>query len=473
MPDGVVEWYDPWTGEADIAVAGRHLRARATDVEPVARRSGARVHFDVVRDHGVDRAVDVRLRHGTRVSHLQGRFGDLSGARRPDVAGASPYEHGHPGLYRAAVTHPLEVANAWANSVVTGDVDGALSLYAPDAVVHTADREVAGERALRALITESPVFDSHRHADVRGEDGTARLEWSAGPDQPGWDVRVRVEHVLIAEQWQEPPRPETVTPAPEGGLAVVVATTGDVGQADQAYAVDKVRAVVGLVDEPVLLARVRLAMERHASIARSAVVQVLLDLNGDPVRAHVASHSFREAADLVERRLRDKVQHRAEHRLANRRRPEMAELGEWRHAGVPIERPEHFPRPVEDRQLVRHKTFAVGALSPDEAVFDMDQLDFDFYLYVDLSSGADSLVERRPDGSLRLHSTDTSSMRLGSVTSDVALSPSPVPTMTVVEALERLNAGGEAFVFFSNAATGRGNVVYLRYDGHYGLITPE
>jgi hypothetical protein len=27
-------------------------------------------------------------------------------------------------------------------------------------------------------------------------------------------------------------------------------------------------------------------------------------------------------------------------------------------------------------------------------------------------------------------------------------------------------------LFFVNAATGRGNVIYHRYNGHYGLITP-
>jgi hypothetical protein len=29
------------------------------------------------------------------------------------------------------------------------------------------------------------------------------------------------------------------------------------------------------------------------------------------------------------------------------------------------------------------------------------------------------------------------------------------------------------FLFFVNAQTGRGSVIYLRYDGHYGLIEPS
>jgi hypothetical protein len=43
--------------------------------------------------------------------------------------------------------------------------------------------------------------------------------------------------------------------------------------------------------------------------------------------------------------------------------------------------------------------------------------------------------------------------------------------MSLRSALERLELSGAAFVFFVDEATGRGAVVYRRYDGHYGLIT--
>jgi Sigma 54 modulation/S30EA ribosomal protein C terminus len=36
----------------------------------------------------------------------------------------------------------------------------------------------------------------------------------------------------------------------------------------------------------------------------------------------------------------------------------------------------------------------------------------------------------------------------------------------------RLEAAGQPFLFFVNAETGRGNLIYHRYDGHYGLIAP-
>ena len=48
----------------------------------------------------------------------------------------------------------------------------------------------------------------------------------------------------------------------------------------------------------------------------------------------------------------------------------------------------------------------------------------------------------------------------------------PVERLTVDEAIEHLDLVADPFVFFVHAETGRGNVVYLRYDGHYGLIEP-
>ena len=46
------------------------------------------------------------------------------------------------------------------------------------------------------------------------------------------------------------------------------------------------------------------------------------------------------------------------------------------------------------------------------------------------------------------------------------------PTETVEAAREQLELMDEPFVFFVDAKSGRGNVLYRRYDGHYGLITP-
>ena len=124
---------------------------------------------------------------------------------------------------------------------------------------------------------------------------------------------------------------------------------------------------------------------------------------------------------------------------------------------------------------MRHKTFAVDEMTPEEAAFDMDQLDYEFHLFRDLASGEDAVLQREPGrpGSLiltRLHPAGFED-RPAAIT--LTVDDRTPATLTVDDALETLTAGHQPFVFFANATTGRGNVVHRRYDGHYGLITPE
>jgi hypothetical protein len=46
-------------------------------------------------------------------------------------------------------------------------------------------------------------------------------------------------------------------------------------------------------------------------------------------------------------------------------------------------------------------------------------------------------------------------------------------TTTTDDALQVLDAAADPFVFFVDASTDRGAVVYRRYDGNYGLIEPS
>ena len=54
----------------------------------------------------------------------------------------------------------------------------------------------------------------------------------------------------------------------------------------------------------------------------------------------------------------------------------------------------------------------------------------------------------------------------------VPISRQLVPCLTEEEAANRLGLLGLLFLFFIDAAQGRASVLYHRYDGHYGLITP-
>lgn len=261
-------------------------------------------------------------------------------------------------------------------------------------------------------------------------------------------------------------RPPARPPAPLPPIDVVV--RGDVPHGSIPYAHNKMVRTMGTVDEPILHARLKLTMLPDPAVERPAVAEAVLDVDGDVVRAHVAGRSASEAADLLEPRLRDRLEHRRQHRQAR----SSPGSGTWRHPLPPTDRPVPVERPAEERELVRHKAFTLGQCTPEEAVFDMESLDYDFHLFVDLDTGQDSVVWRRPDGGYALSRLHDARTPPAPSAVPLVLHPTGAPVLDIGAALERLHAGRERFVFFQEASTGRGNVAYLRVDGHDGLIAP-
>jgi hypothetical protein len=204
------------------------------------------------------------------------------------------------------------------------------------------------------------------------------------------------------------------------------------------------------------------------------MAQASLGMKGRIVRGQVAAHEMHEAIDLLQQRLAGKIRRAAQRsETLRRRRAGRAEAGEWRHGKISADQPDYFDRPVGERQLVRHKVFAATAETVDQAAFDMEQLDYDFHLFRDVGTDQGSLLERLPDGSYRLQHLRTPPQVVSPPCGDIVIDVRPAPILTVGEALERLALGVERFVFFASPATGRGNVAYRRYDGHYGLIALE
>jgi cold shock CspA family protein/ribosome-associated translation inhibitor RaiA len=475
MPDGIMQWFDPATGEGAVVRGGRVFTTHAEDVESGARRAGARVHFDISDDHGRVRASNVTLRRGKRSSPHHARAGTLAGARRPDTKGSAPFTPTHQRLGRSLATHPLEVARVWAECLRARDVDEAFRLYASDAVVHVADDELSGRAPLENFFSDSGLHGIAGVPEVRGEGDLSVVTWpGAAPGQPITEVRSRIEHGLISEQWftrHTAPRPPTEV-VDDDQPPRATATHGPVTDDAIAYAWERLDTVISRIDEPVLFVRLKLSIAADPARAKPALAQVTVDVDGDLVRSHVAAHDPHEAVDLLQRRLRDQLEHRHNRRLALHRSSGVPEPGEWRHGDLPSDRPPFFPRERGDRQLVRHKTFAVDELTPDEAAFDMELADFQFYLFRDLASGEDAVLERLPGGEFRLTRLHPSDADPGPTAIAIDIATTVPASLTVPEAIDRLDAAHEPFVFFANAATGQGNVVYRRYDGHYGLITP-
>lgn len=269
------------------------------------------------------------------------------------------------------------------------------------------------------------------------------------------------------------PEPVAVVPGEEA-LEVVVTAADDVGDDVKRYARQRVGHMASTVGEPVLFAGVNLAVEHDPARQRPATARAVLDVNGDLVRVHVSAHNLPEAVDLLEQRLRARLEHRRSRLEAFRRFRELPVEGEWRHGEPPSAgRPRVEEQEEVERRVVPQKVFIEDPMTVDEAVYDMEQLGNAFGLFCDLATGLDSVVERAGPEVYRLTRVEPVDADLGPTAVTVEVSATPVPALALADAVERLEAGGEPFVFFADPANGRGRVLYHRVDGNYGLLVPE
>lgn len=252
-----------------------------------------------------------------------------------------------------------------------------------------------------------------------------------------------------------------------------VTTQGEVGDADKEYALEKIERIMPRASAKVLHARLKLQQEPNPALERPSVAEMSVDVSGQVVRAHVAARQMSEAIDLLEDRLRRQLTNLNDRFETQKKRGVTHEPGEWRHGDLPSRRAERFSRPTEEREVVRRKTFAVEPITVDEAAFDMEMLDHDFYLFTDAGTGHDSMLIRLPGGAYELHSVKPTGGPLQPNAIEIIVEDAEPPRLDEDSAIGRLNETDEPFLFYVDSGTGRGNVAYLRYDGNYGLITPS
>ena len=254
-------------------------------------------------------------------------------------------------------------------------------------------------------------------------------------------------------------------------VQVQTQTRGAVPEGTVDLAVHRVNSLLRVAPEPVLFARVKLIMSADPAVQRPAIAQVNVDLNGRLIRAEAAGGTMREAVEHTCDRLRIRLERAARNWEAVRGGRPVPGPGEWRHQSLPAPRLPYFPRPPGERTLVRHKSYSLPRETPDEAAADAELMDYDFHLFTERSTGEDSVIYRTADG-YRLALAHARNGLLGTVDPSITVSKMPAPRLSVTEAAARLEAAGQSFLFFVDAGTGRGNLIYHRYDGNYGLIAP-
>lgn len=259
-----------------------------------------------------------------------------------------------------------------------------------------------------------------------------------------------------------PATPSSVTGAEI--FDIDVTTHGQLPGAED-YAREKIGALGRFVRRPVLYARVRLTSHAGHATDTPVLAQANLDVNGRPVRAQVEGPTAREAIDRLEARLRQRLEHIAEQ--WDVRRHGAGSRGASEH------RPSHIARPAEERQVIKHKSYTLVASTVDEAVQEMTLLDYDFHLFAERSTGQDAVLYRSEPAGWRLALVKPVEVESLSVAdTELTVSPQPAPQLSVAGAAERLGLLGLPFVFFADDETGRGCVLYHRFDGHYGLVVP-
>jgi hypothetical protein len=200
--------------------------------------------------------------------------------------------------------------------------------------------------------------------------------------------------------------------------------------------------------------RVRLA---GANCAHGLLlVQVNLRVCGAPARVQVAGRSAAAAIAAAAARLDRQIR-----RLSTAWEPWPWPDPERHVLGVP-----------GDGQIARFKTYRLHVGMPCHAGAVMNAMDYDLCLYTDADTGEDAIVYRAGPTGFRLARQHSMHPPSRSATLPLTINPRKVATLTPAQAAARLTEHWLPFVFFTDRDSRRGNVLYRRYDGDLGLITP-
>lgn len=247
---------------------------------------------------------------------------------------------------------------------------------------------------------------------------------------------------------------------------------GPVPEATRDEAAAMVEKLASMSPRPIIFARVKARVDEDRNPDEDSIVQGTIDVSGKLIRAQAAADTPLQALRILEQRLERRLNRLAERREQRNERPPYTPEGTWRSGDLPSKRPGYFDRPPEEREIIRRKTYPSNErISAEEAVFDLDVLDYRFFLFTDVSDGTPSVVYER-DGDVVLRRIDGSRPPEDALRFSIEVNGTPAPSISVDDAIERLGLSDEDFIFFQDTEDKMPRVLYRRYDGHYGLVEP-
>lgn len=462
MPDGHLQRIDEQAGEAIIIRNGRRFLASLSDVERAAQVNGARVHFDIDRHDGIDGATNVRLASGTRTNKRQRRFGDLTGAKLP---GAKVKSSSSSRLGVDVTTQSARVVQAWVDAMGESNFDDATSLYAPNAVLHCPNTTRSGRKAIRSTLEDEiwKPSDEGVQTTIGGFDQLVqvRVEHDGKPETEWFEVH----RGAIVEHWHGI-TPDVVGESDDGPRISII-RSGEIDDRTEQHLRDDLRRATRHFPQPI--EEVRVKVDAPPTPSHPYSISATLHSGTVHVRSHVTAMTLTEAIDDVCSRLETQIE-----RVTDRKRrpPEQhrPDPHSWRHGDRPL------PQELTDwgptapsREIVRHKAWGPRLSTIDEAIWDMEQADYDFFLFTEQSSHSVGLVWRA-EGGPRAQLVNREPSHAASAYATMELES--VPTMSIEMAQQALNERNAPFVFATTPDKDP-FVLYRRYDGHYGLIEPR
>lgn len=127
-------------------------------------------------------------------------------------------------------------------------------------------------------------------------------------------------------------------------------------------------------------------------------------------------------------------------------------------------------------ELVRRKRVKPRVMAPTAAIQTMDALDYDAHLFIDSETGEDSIVYRGGPWGLRL-ARQHDLRPPGALTETGPVAPTlpvnPAPVLGELAAVARICDHGLPFLFYTDPGSGRGTLLYRRFDVGLASISAE
>jgi len=248
-------------------------------------------------------------------------------------------------------------------------------------------------------------------------------------------------------------------------------TKGEIPKSALVHCREKLDRIGSHCREPITHVEIRLTDDPNHPGSAKTIAEASIATTRGSIRAHAQAETVNEAIDLMIQRMKRRLdRHESRlHRIGTKRHDGVASIGSWQHGDV-ADAPRH-PQPRnggEPMTVVRHKSFEFEPMTVDDAAYELEMLDHDFYLFQESTSATTAMLSRADNGRYALAIAKEAAVE-GLPVDYVDRMPGPV-VLDQDGAQRVLETTSEPFVFFTDTHQQPGRVLYRRHDGNLGIV---